>query len=321
MPFQSGVFKRCAVCDAFVREGSVLCPACRNGSERAQASIERTTEWLGLDELEVPKAYQRRQKDRLVRHIVRNFDEAQIGLLTVCRAPDGRLWLLDGQHRWLALCELGRTTAFCEVLHNLSLERQAEVFSGRNRRRIAVDHLDAFRADHVAGKPEAVAVAALLKRHGYSIAFEARRPTADRVVCVTALAEIHAWGVLDRTLAVVRGAWPNDGQATQAPLLQGVAAVLRLYPELDPRHLANGCSRHTVTEVLSRARMRRAAVRDGRPWVHVAAVLVEVHNLGRRVNRLRRVDIPSGAARDWKERRDDHHGRVALLQAGEEGSR
>src|SRR6266487_57054 len=151
MPFQSGLYTKCVVCEAFVREGSVLCPACRNGSRPDRSSIERTTEWLRLDELEVPKAYQRRQKERLVRHIVRNFDEAQIGLLTVCRTPDGKQWLLDGQHRWLALCELGRTTAFCEVLHNLSLERQAEVFSGRNKRRNAVDHLDAVRADQVAG--------------------------------------------------------------------------------------------------------------------------------------------------------------------------
>jgi hypothetical protein len=311
MPFQSGVLKRCVSCDAFVRDGAVVCPACRRSMDQAPAAIERTTEWLRLDELEVPKAYQRHQKDRLVRHIVRNYDEAQIGLLTVCRSEDGRQWLLDGQHRWLALCEMGRTTALCEVLHRLSLERQAEVFSGRNKRRIAVDHLDAFRADQVAGKPEAVAIVALLRRHDYAIAFESRRPNADRVICVTALAEIHAWGVLDQTLEAVRGAWSEDGQATQAPLLQGVAAVLRLYPELDPRQLAASCARHTATEVLSRARMRRGAVRDGRPWAHVAAVLVEIHNHGRRANRLRPTDIPIGAARDWKERGDDGRGRRA----------
>jgi uncharacterized protein DUF6551 len=304
MPFKSGVYKRCAVCDAFVREGSVLCPACRNGSKVADETIRRTTEWLPLDGLEVPKTYQRRQKDRLVRHIVRNFDEAQIGLLTVCRAEDGRQWLLDGQHRWLALAELGRTEAFCEILRNLSLERQAEVFSGRNKRRIAVDHLDAFRADHVAGKPEAVAVAALLRRHGYGIAQESRRPNADQVVCVTALAEIHAWGVLDQTLTLVRAAWPDDAQATQAAVLQGVAAVLRLYPGLDLSQLAASWGRHTAVEVLSRARMRRAAVSDGRAWAHVAAVLVEMHNHGRRAERrLSWYEIPSAAARDWKERR------------------
>ncbi len=301
MPFRSGVFTRCAGCDAFVREGSLLCPACRKGTGQDRGPIERTTEWLRLDELEVPKAYQRRQKERLVRHIVRNFDEAQIGLLTVCRTPDGKQWLLDGQHRWLALCELGRTTAFCEVLHDLSLERQAEVFSGRNKRRIPVDHLDSFRADQVARKPEAVAIAALLKRHGYSIAFETRKPTADRVICVTALADIHAWGVLDRTLAVVRGAWPSDAQATQAPLLQGVAAVLCLYPGLDPQQLAQSCARLTVTEVLSRARMRRAVVSDGRPWAHVAATLVAVYNRGRREpHRLPSSEVPFDATRQWK---------------------
>jgi hypothetical protein len=217
MPMQAGVFNRCVQCGTFIREG-LLCPPCReNGSVHQPGEVRRRVEDLPLDQLAVPGAYQRRLKERLVRHIVRNFDPYQVGLLTVVRAEDGKLWLIDGQHRVLALIELGWETALCEVLEGLSLERQAAVFSGRNRQRIAVDHLDGFRADYVAGQPEAVAIVALLHRYGYDVGFERRRPAADRVVCIEALREIHAWGVLNDTLAVVRGAWPTDPQATQAP--------------------------------------------------------------------------------------------------------
>jgi hypothetical protein len=305
MPMQPGVFSRCVQCGSFIREG-LICPPCRNGSAgRPRSDATRTVEDLRLDQLEVPSAYQRRLKERLVRHIVRNFDPCQVGLLTAVRAGDGRLWLIDGQHRVLALIELGFESALCEVLEGLSLERQAEVFSGRNRQRVAVDHLDGFRADYVAGQAQAVAIVTSLRRHGYQVGFERRRASADHVVCIEALREIHAWGVLDETLSIVQGAWPADPQATQAPVLQGVAAFLRLYADVGAREAARRFVRLGSTELLGRARLRQTAIRgDRRSWVHVAAVLVEVHNHGRRAEqRLQWHDVPLHASKTWKSER------------------
>jgi hypothetical protein len=292
---------RCLVCDARIPRG-IVCPTHRDRAiNAAEAGESRTVQELDLDKLEVPREYQRQLKERLVKRIVEDFDEALVGVLTVCRSDDGRLFLIDGQHRWMALVDLGHERWTCEVLEGLSLARQAEIFSGRNTRRIAIDRLDAFRAAQVAGDPAARAIAAILARHGYGVAGHSGRRTADQVGCVGALREINSWGDLDETMATVRAAWSGDIDATLADLLQGVAAVLHLHSEVNRRDLVRDWSRVTVAEVLSGARLRSAGTSDRRRWTHVAAVLVETYNRGRRAgHRLPLAEIPLLAARDWK---------------------
>src|SRR5215471_14988217 len=162
--------RRCARCGTVIAEGMV----CRHCQRRAHqlGSTSSTTEVLALDSLEVPTAYQREERQHLVRRIIREFDPDLLGHLTVVRDPDGRQWLLDGQHRWLALVELGFETATCEVLHQASLPRQAKIFSGRNGLRVPPGPRDAFKSDYTANDPDVLAIVAILERHGYRVPFE-----------------------------------------------------------------------------------------------------------------------------------------------------
>src|SRR5437588_10102307 len=199
-----GLFKgssRCAVCGTFILSG-VVCPEHRSvtasdAEGRPSLALGRTFEYLALESLEVPKSYQRQQRWPLVHKIVRDFDPDLVGVLTVCRDRAGKLWLLDGQHRWLALVDLGHEHAYCEVLHDVPLERQAAIFSGRNSRRIAPHPRDAFRADHAANEPEVVAIVRTLERHGYLPPYGTSKAGARRFVCVSALRLAHSWGLLD----------------------------------------------------------------------------------------------------------------------------
>ena len=305
-----GLFKgssRCAVCGTFILSG-VVCPEHRSvtasdAEGRPSLALGRTFEYLALESLEVPKSYQRQQRWPLVRKIVRDFDPDLVGVLTVCRDRAGKLWLLDGQHRWLALVDLGHEHAYCEVLHDVPLERQAEIFSGRNSRRIAPHPRDAFRADHVAGEPAAVAILAALARYRYEPPFGPHRASARRFVCVSTLREVHAWGVLDETLAVLNEAWPGDDLATQAAVLAGVAGFLKLYSEVSGRELAPRLLRHSADELLRFVRARLVGTHERRQWVHAAAVVCEWHNHGRRrVHQLAWHEVPADAAKQWKER-------------------
>jgi hypothetical protein len=298
---------RCALCDAFIREG-VVCPRCRennadpNGGPKS--AIRRTVEELALDALSVPPTYQREERPHLVRKIIREFDPDLLGLLVVVRDGDEKLWILDGQHRWLALVGLGYETALCEVLHNVSLKRQAQIFSGRNSRRIAPHPLDGLRADYVARDRDVVAIVEVLERHGYQRPFSSRRGTADRFVCAGTLREVQSWGLLEPAVGLIRHAWPEDELATQAPILAGLAAVLRLYPHLPAADLRKRLSRHSAAEVLRLARAAHANSRERRMWVHVAAAVVDLYNHGRPApHRLVQPVISYDAARQWKERK------------------
>jgi hypothetical protein len=297
--------RRCAVCGTFVRQG-VVCPehrmaATADGDDRRPPSSRRTVEELPLEEMAVPRAYQRELREPLVRRIIREFDPDLLGLLVVVRDSERKLWILDGQHRWMALVGLGYERTLCEVLHGVPLPRQARIFSGRNGRRIAPHPRDAFRADHVGNDRQVVGIMDVLDRHGYQPPFGGARASARRFVCVSALREVHAWGLLEPAVALIRDAWPADELGTQAPILTGLAAVLRLYPQVAPRELGRRLSRHSADEVLRLARAAHANSRERRMWAHVAEVVVDLHNHGRTAaNRLAFPQIPYDAAKQWK---------------------
>ena len=299
--------RRCVICGTFIREG-IVCPQHRsrtpNGGAGSPAPIRRTVEELPLADLAVPHSYQRELKEHLVRRIVREFDPDLLGLLVVVRDSEDGLWILDGQHRWLVLVELGYQTALCEVLHQVPLERQAAIFSGRNSRRIAPHPRDAFRADHVAGHPQVVAIVDVLRQHGYQPPFGSSSASARRFICVSALREVQGWGLLAPTVALIRDAWPEDELATQAPILLGLAATMRLNPLLALGELSRRLARHSANQVLRLARAEHANSRERRLWAHVAAVVVDLHNHGRTAaHRLPAPLVPYDASRQWKERR------------------
>jgi hypothetical protein len=294
--------RRCAVCGTFIRRG-VVCPEHQQYETDTEpsTSVRRTVEELPLEAMSVPRAYQRELKEHRVRRIIRQFDADLLGLMVVVRDDEARLWILDGQHRWLALVELGYRTALCEVLHNVPLPRQAQIFSGRNSRRVAPRPRDAFRADYIANDPRVVAIMRTLDRNGYQSPIAAGKASARRFICVGALRDVHAWGLLAPTVALIRDVWPADEMATQAPVLLGLAATLRLYPHLVPRDLTLRLARHSADEVLRLARAQHANSRERRLWAHVAAVVVDLYNHGRTAaHRLSDPQIPYDAVRQWK---------------------
>lgn len=297
--------RRCAVCRAAIEDG-VLCQSCRSRSVdrdgAGRSILRRTVEVLALESLSVPTEYQREERPHLVRKIMREFDPDLLGLLVVVRDRDGGQWILDGQHRWLALAGLGYQSAWCEVLHDVPLERQAEIFNGRNSRRISPHPLDAFPADYVARDPDVLDIVSVLRRHGYRPPFGGHKGSADCFVCVSTLREVHAWGLLEPTVRLMHDTWPNEELATQAPILAGLAACIRLYPHASQADLRRKLSRHSAEEVLRLARAAMANSRERRMWVHVAGVVVEFYNHGRKaLHRLDTPVIPYDAARRWKE--------------------
>lgn len=305
MPVPAGLYagtQRCAVCGTFIREGVVCAQHRVRAFEPNGRAASTTVEELPLEALAVPSAYQREERPHLVRKIIREFDPDLLGLLVVVRDAEGGLWILDGQHRWLALVELGYERARCEVLHDVPLERQAQIFSGRNSGRITPHPRDAFRADYAARRADVVAIMAILQRHGYLPPWGSSRASADRFVCVSTLREVQSWGLLDATVSVIRAGWPDDELATQTPIVSGLAACVRLYPTLSPRELAKRLARHSAAEVLRLARASHANSRERRLWVHVAQVVVDLYNRGRQAAyRLPAPDIPYDATRQWKQ--------------------
>ncbi|HXM57232.1 MAG TPA: hypothetical protein VOB72_17665, partial [Candidatus Dormibacteraeota bacterium] len=155
-----------------------------------------------------------------------------------------------------------------------------------------------------AGDPDVVAIVRTLDRHGYLPPFGSTKAGADRFVCVSGLRLVHSWELLDASVGLIRDAWPRDELATQAPVLLGLAATLRLNQHLAAGELTRRLARHSANEVLRLARAQHANSRERRLWAHVAAVVVELYNHGRTAaHRLPAPLVPYDAVRLWRTRR------------------
>jgi len=129
-----------------------------------QASDEISLEWLPVADLRIDGRYQRKLSDaslRVLGRIVKGFSWARFGALSVSRAADGTLLVVDGQHRAVAAAHLGIERVPCLVFA-AETEAQAASFVGINADRTGVTRIDKFRAQLAAGDAKARGLANML---------------------------------------------------------------------------------------------------------------------------------------------------------------
>lgn len=167
-----------------------------------------------LADLKVDHAFQRELNEGWVGYLYDNYQPEALGTMVVSLRADGSLVALDGQHRIAMLrrrqgdhLDVPRTVK-AEVFEGLSLDQEATLFLKRNDRK-AVGTIDQWKARIVAGDSVACRVDAILRAHG------ACWDTNNHhgYTCVVMLEKAHQWGVLDSTIGILEGAWPNGEHA------------------------------------------------------------------------------------------------------------
>jgi hypothetical protein len=239
--------------------------------------------------LEVDHDYQRELIAARVKAIADNLDLDALGVLIVNRR-DGRLYIIDGQHRHAALLmqDFGEWEVTCQVYENLSAEEEAAIFVEANNTRKPSAY-DTFKAGRVARDSESVAIDTIVRRHGLEVSPVSRDGT---VACVSKLRQIYraqAQGLLlDRTLGVALQAFGARAVSVDGYVLGGLSIVLQAYgDELDCAGLVQKLAKTHggAPGLVGRARtlrdIRRASVDR-----LVAAVVVSEYNKGKRSGAL-----------------------------------
>lgn len=167
-------------------------------------------EWVSPERLAVDPEYQRgleaRSSQSLIKNIAKFWDWRLCQPLNVARRGDGSLWVVDGQHR-LEGAKLRGDIAHlpCVVMNQDSREQEAQVFVSLNRRRRPLNSVDVFKADIVAGKPDATAVNDLIAAAGLRIAphsnYTAWKP--GMLYCIPGIASSYRRHGKDVTLAAL----------------------------------------------------------------------------------------------------------------------
>lgn len=115
-----------------------------------------TLEFIPKTKLIVDKAYQRDAIAHKIGIISKNWSWVACGVITVGKR-DGKLWVIDGQHRTLAALKNSNVKELpCIVFNTIGQKKEARGFYDVNNLRKAMSAMDKFRALLVAGDDSAL---------------------------------------------------------------------------------------------------------------------------------------------------------------------
>lgn len=224
-----------------------------------------------------------------VRKLAHGLDLDAIGVVTVSRRKNGKLVILDGQHRIAALIheDLGDWPVMCNVYERLTLAQEAALFRRLNNSKRPSAY-DDFTKGVVAGDPDCRAIAAAVADAGLHVS---RHDEDAGIRAVAALRAIYRAGDRESvlsTLKVMSGAWGIGADSFQGHVLGGVGIVVNRYNgELDLAALRRKLAKYPggPLGLLGDARgMQR--FQGGSVASAAAGVIVATYNRGRSSGQL-----------------------------------
>lgn len=217
------------------------------------AGIPYQHEWIEADRLEWDPAYQYFVLTSVVNRIATEFDPFLLDDLLVNRRDDGRMMVMDGKHRVLAVRKMGwgDQKMPCAVYDKLPIELEAKRFNVQIARR-RLKPQEEFRAALLAGDPEAHEIEALVHKHGYVLNLSDSDLSGGKIVAVAALRKIlrkRRRGILDIVLALAHEGFGTD-HGPRHLLLDGLAVfVSRFGEEYDRRRVVEVMRRTSLNKV------------------------------------------------------------------------
>lgn len=188
--------------------------------------------WVPVDLIIVDRNYQREIKPTRVAQILREFNWAQFGAISLNEHDDGRYSVYDGQHRTAAARahpHILEVPAVCVRVGGTSQEAQA--FIGMNVNRTAVTTVERFWAGIEAQDAEMLRVRDVLASAGCEVIQAIGvKPAANKTTAVTAVQRsIQRYGEAATAQAckALVSAWANDPTALGGVHIQALARLFR----------------------------------------------------------------------------------------------
>jgi hypothetical protein len=212
-------------------------------------------------ELEIDEAYQR-ALGVFVNTIVEDFEPAMVGTLLVNRRGK-KMYVIDGQHRLVALRRLGIQDVPCVVYNGLSRADEAKLFAKLQTERRRIRPTQRFQAEVVAKDPRALAIKKVLENVDVVMSDVGGRLMAPHevaaVVALERVYEAHGASRLEEVLTTIRLAFPDEKGALSNDMILGVSSFIATEkPDID--RLIRMLAQVTAWDLKARA----TALRQGR---------------------------------------------------------
>lgn len=147
----------------------------RRATYQPPVGSQPSIEWIHLNRLSVDSTYQRSTDNvtsrRLITSIAAKFDWRLCAPLVVSRRADDTLVIIDGQHRWMAVCMRSDIPQLpCCVFRYASIDEEAHMFIIANRARKPISRLDDYFAALAAADDDALEIQEIVTSAGLRIA-------------------------------------------------------------------------------------------------------------------------------------------------------
>lgn len=162
-----------------------------------------------------------------------DFREESFGVPAVSFRQDGSYAVIDGQHRFATLREMGRgnQAVMCQVYTGLDLAEEAALFRMLNDSK-QLTAADIYRIAVTEGDPVAVASNQALETFGWTK--DPKRKNSLRALSTLATLWESDPQVTKATLRVLAQAWGATPVTGSATALRGLYAVLHRYRDMRP---------------------------------------------------------------------------------------
>jgi hypothetical protein len=200
-------------------------------------------------------------------YLTANWDRRAAGVLLLSMRPDGKMAIIDGQHRWEAAVSNNEKTLDGLVYIDLTVEQEADLYRkfGDYLRQTP---LDKYHAALTQGVVEYIAIDRIV--HSFGLHVPQTLAVGPRaIVAVDALltiARAHKLGLMRETLALINDAWDGQPRAYRATVLRGTAAFLARFfthKNFNRKRLVARMAKEGISKVEERAgRLREGITTD-----------------------------------------------------------
>lgn len=189
-----------------------------------------------LKNLKTDFCYQSQVNPAQVNKIVENFDHHALGTIVVNERADGTLYIVDGQHRVVALLRLGHFAISAKIHNGLNIEEEANLYNALNSAK--KKNANAIgKASLRAGEEEALMIDQAVERAGMSVDYDSKNYKYGHVVAYKTLERIlkkRGPINLETTINFIKVAFGDEKRYFQSHILEGVSEFLQIYGnELD----------------------------------------------------------------------------------------
>ena len=249
-----------------------------------------------IGDLHVDPEAQRPLAPAWVKARVPLFDVDQLGYIVVNKRANGKLYLVDGQHRVELMRAVGWAdqTVHAEVFEGLSQAEEAALFNARNDRK-AVTLYNRFRVSVTAGDHDAKEIDRIVREHGLVVSDQLR----DGHICaVEALQRVYYGSgiasakegptALGKALDVLIQSWGKQASSVNGKVVQALGMVfLRYDGAIHEKELIKKLAPVPggAPGLLSRGKALQEL--RGRPLHHcIASIVTDLYNKGRKTGKL-----------------------------------